>query len=93
MPPSTHRVEILSWRVVKPNAPVPGREPAQAPVSLRFLAAPIRPTAVADARAATPEAPLGTVFQACGALLIEVPLAAELAGPPPIFGFAARHQA
>lgn len=92
MPPSTHRVETLSWRVVKPNAPVPGREPAPAPVSLRFLAAPVRPAA-ADAPAPAPDAPLGTVFQACGSLLIEVPLATEIAGPPPVFGFVARHQA
>ncbi len=89
-PSSTHRAETLSWRVVKPNAPVPGRNPAQAPVALRFLSAPSRPVAP-DAPAA--DAPLGTVFQASGSLLIEVPLANELSGPPPIFGFVARHQA
>lgn len=94
MPPSTHRVETLSWRVVKPNAPVPGRNPAPAPVSLRFLSAPVRPTAHdAVAAEAAPDAPLGTVFQAAGSLLIEVPLASELDGQPPVFGFVARHQA
>lgn len=90
MPPSTHRVETLSWRVVKPNAPVPGRNPAPVPVSLRFLSAPSRPN---SPDACTDDTPLGTVFQASGSLLIEVPLAGEVSGMPPVFGFVSRHQA
>ena len=99
MLPSTHRAETLSWRVVKANAPVPGRNPASAQLSLRFLTAPLRPSAplctrAAEAAVAAPaDLPLGTVFQAAGSLLIEVPLAGDLSGPPPVFGFVARHQA
>ena len=94
MPPSTHRVETLSWRVVKPNAPVPGRNPAPAPASLRFLAAPVRPIAYDAAPAdLAADAPFGTVFQAAGSLLVEVPLSGDLQGLPPVFGFVARHQA
>jgi hypothetical protein len=93
MPRSTHSADTLSWRVMKPNAPVVGRSPAQAPAALKFLSMPVRATAPAAAHEAPADGPFGTVFQAAGALLIEVPLASELAGPLPTLGFVARHQA
>lgn len=93
MPSSTHRVEPLTWCVVKPNSPVAGRLPTPGPTPLRFLAAARRPLAPG---ADEPEAQelLGTLFQAVGPVMIEVPLASELAGPPALMGFVPRrHQA
>ena len=92
MTPSTHRTESLSWCVVKPNAPVAGRGPTPGPTPLRFLAAASRPLASSQPVAEAAEAP-GTLFQAVGAVLIEVPLASDLAGPPALVGFVPRRQA
>lgn len=91
MPSSTHRAESLTWCVVKPNVPVAGRAPAPGPTPLRFLAAPVRPVAPG-----APEAPVeapATIFQVVGPLLVEVPLAEELNGNPPLMGFQPRRQA
>lgn len=89
--PSTHQAAPLTWCVVKPNAPVAGRTPAPVPTPLRFLAAPSRPQA--PAADATDADELGTLFQAVGPVMLEVPLATELSGPPALLGFVPRRPA
>ena len=86
--PATHQAAPLTWCVVKPNAPVAGRAAAPAQTPLRFLAAATRPQAAGAAAPEAPELP-GTLFQAAGPVLIEVPLSDALSGPPALVGFVA----
>jgi hypothetical protein len=84
--PSTRQAVTLSWCVVKPNAPVAGRTPAFVPTPLRFLAASRRPLAPA-ADAAEGIDDLGTLFQAVGPVMLQMPFASELQGPAALVGF------
>ncbi|MEB3220676.1 MAG: hypothetical protein VKS61_01225 [Candidatus Sericytochromatia bacterium] len=76
------RTAAPSWRVVRPNAPVPGPQPEAAPVPLHILHVPLSP---GRAGGNLPR----TLFQGVGPILVEVPLADEVVGTPALLGFTA----
>ena len=78
------RTASPSWRVVRPNAPVPGPQPEAAPVPLHILHVPVSPAPASQVR---------TMYQAAGPFLVEVPLADEVSGTPALLGFTALDRA